>query len=330
MRVSTLDYHTAGEPLRIVTGGLPEIPGDTLLARRRYMKSELDHYRGFLMLEPRGHADMYGAVLTPPVSPDGDVGVLFLHNEGYSTMCGHGIIAMVTAGLEHGLFQVDDPDAIRIDTPAGRITASARRDPSGHVASVSFRNVPSFVLHEDHAVEVEGRSIACTIAYGGVFYAYVDAASCGFELIPAEAPGLIRLGQQIKEVINRQNVICHPEGSEDLNYLYGTIFVRDYAKPGHSRNVCIFAAGELDRSPTGTGVSGRAAIQYSRGQLGLGDTLNIESIIGTAFQVRCVEEVKVCDRQAVIPEVSGSAHVTGEHTFILDERDPLHAGFLVR
>lgn len=330
MRVRTLDYHTAGEPLRIVTGGLPEISGDTMLAKRRYMKNELDHYRRFLMLEPRGHADMYGAVLTRPVTADGDVGVLFLHNEGYSTMCGHGIIALVTAGLEHGLFAVDDPDAIRIDTPAGRIRAHAVQDQSGQVESVSFRNVPSFVLYAMHAVEVEGRSIDCTIAFGGAFYAYVDAAPFGFELVPAEAPRLIGLGQQIKEAINRQAVIRHPEGDEDLNFLYGTIFVSETARPGCSRNVCIFAAGELDRSPTGTGVSGRAAIQHSLGRLSLGETLTIESIIGTAFQVRCVEETTAGDLPAVIPEVSGSAHISGEHTFILDERDPLRAGFLLR
>ena len=215
MRVTTLDYHTAGEPLRIVTGGLPDIPGDSMLARRRFMRENLDHYRRFLMLEPRGHADMYGAVLTPPVTADGDVGVLFLHNEGYSTMCGHGIIALVTAGLEHGLFEFADPKAVQIDTPAGRITSNARQNSAGKVESVSFVNVPSFVLHPHHCIVIDGRSIECTIAFGGAFYAYVDAEQFGFELVPEEAQQMIQLGQKIKNTINDQQIIRHPTGDEE-------------------------------------------------------------------------------------------------------------------
>jgi len=330
MRLTTLDYHTAGEPLRIVTGGLPEIPGETMLAKRRFMHEKLDRYRRFLMLEPRGHADMYGAVLTGPVTSDGDVGVLFLHNEGYSTMCGHGIIALVTAGLEHGLFEIGDSQAVRIDTPAGRITARANRDPGGKVETVSFLNVPSFVLIPDHPVEIENRSIECTIAFGGAFYAYVDAEAFGLELVPEEAGRLIRLGQQIKKTIGQQHIIHHPAGDEDLDFLYGTIFVRQQEKPNHSRNACVFAAGELDRSPTGTGVSGRAAIHYALGELELDEELEIDSFIGTRFKVRCVAEAEVGGLPAVIPEVTGSAHICGEHCFILDESDPLHEGFLVR
>ena len=330
MEIQTLDYHTAGEPLRIVTGGLPDLPGATILARRRFMQAELDHYRRFLMLEPRGHADMYGAVLVPPVTPDGDVGVLFLHNEGYSTMCGHGIIAMVTAGLEHGLFEIVDPLAIRIDSPAGRITARANLDSSGRVQSVTFRNVPSFVLDAGRTFDVDGRAVTATIAFGGAFYAYVDAQALGFELVPAEAPELIRFGQRIKNTVQAQCAIRHPLGEDDLNFLYGTIFVRAGDNPGQSRNACIFAEAELDRSPTGTGVSGRAAIHHARGELTLGQELHIESIIGSAFTVRCVEETSVGDIPAVVPEVTGSAYMTGQHRFTLDERDPLAGGFLLR
>jgi len=330
MRVTTLDYHTAGEPLRIVTGGLPDIPGDSMLARRRFMRENLDHYRRFLMLEPRGHADMYGAVLTPPVTADGDVGVLFLHNEGYSTMCGHGIIALVTAGLEHGLFEFADPKAVQIDTPAGRITSNARQNSAGKVESVSFVNVPSFVLHPHHCIVIDGRSIECTIAFGGAFYAYVDAEQFGFELVPEEAQQMIQLGQKIKNTINDQQIIRHPTGDEELNFLYGTIFVRQQKRPNHSRNACVFAAGELDRSPTGTGVSGRAAIHHSRGELELGEELEIDSFIGTSFRVRCVSETRAGDFPAVVPEVTGSAHICGEYSFILDNSDPLRNGFLVR
>ena len=330
MEIRTLDYHTGGEPLRIITSGLPVLPGKTVLERRRYMRENLDHYRRFLMLEPRGHADMYGAVLMPPATDDGDVAVLFLHNEGYSTMCGHGIIAMVTAGLEHGLFEVCDPKAIRIDSPAGRITACAHQDVAGKVESVSFLNVPSFVLEPKLEVNVEGQAVECTIAFGGAFYAYLDAAAFDFHLDAAEAPEVIRLGQEIKEAVNAEFEILHPDGDEDLNFLYGTIFVRAGQNPRHSRNACVFAQAELDRSPTGTGVSGRAAIHYARGDIGLHEELVIESIIGSEFRVHCVEETQVGPYPAIVPEVAGSAHMTGEHRFTLDESDPLKYGFLVR
>ena len=330
MEVRTLDYHTGGEPLRIITAGLPDLPGDTVLQRRRYMRENLDHYRRFLMLEPRGHADMYGAVLMPPATEDGDVAVLFLHNEGYSTMCGHGIIALVTAGLEHGLFEVRDPQAIRIDSPAGRITACAQRGAAGQVESVSFLNVPSFVLEPGLEVEVDGQPVECTIAFGGAFYAYVDAAPLGFQLDASEAPELIRLGRKIKQAVNAGYEIRHPDGDDDLNFLYGTIFVRAGENFRHSRNACVFARAQLDRSPTGTGVSGRAAIHHARGDIGLHEELLIESIIGSEFRVHCVEETRVGPYPAIVPEVTGSAHMTGEHRFTPDERDPLKHGFLLR
>jgi len=329
MRITTIDYHTGGEPLRIITGGLPEIPGDSMLAKRRFMQDEMDPFRRFLMLEPRGHKDMYGAVLTGPVTADGDVGVLFMHNEGFSTMCGHGIIAMVTAGLEQQLFEVRDAQMIRIDTPAGRVTARANQDINGDIVSVTFLNVPSFVLQDSCQVSVDDLSVAVTIAFGGAFYAYVDAEPLGFELVAAESGRLIALGQRIKQAVNQQIVIRHPQGDDDLSFLYGTIFVRKAETAGHSRNVCVFAQGELDRSPTGTGVSGRAAIHFARGEIGLGEEIHVESIIGTAFTVRCVQEASVGGLPAVIPEVTGSAFISGEHSFVLGRGDPLPEGFFI-
>jgi trans-L-3-hydroxyproline dehydratase len=330
MRLETLDYHTAGEPLRIVTGGLPDIPGETMLAKRRFMQSNLDNVRKMLMLEPRGHADMYGAVITDPVTPDGDVGVLFMHNEGYSTMCGHGIIALVTAGLQHDLFTAADPRSIRIDTPAGRISASARLESSGTIRSVSFRNVPSFVLPDQCQVTIDGSPVEAVVAYGGAFYAYVEAAQLDLELVPAEAGRLIELGRKIKHAVNDAVDIRHPAGDADLGFLYGTIFVRTGESVTHSRNVCIFADGELDRSPTGTGVCGRAAIHHARGDIELGQVLHIESILGTAFDVRCIEEATVGSLAAVVAEVTGSAYMTGEHRFVVDPADPLPQGFFIR
>jgi proline racemase len=329
-KIETLDYHTAGEPLRIVTGGLPQVLGDSMLEKRQYMEQHLDHWRRMLMLEPRGHADMYGAILTSPVRPDSDTGALFMHNEGYSTMCGHAIIALVHAGIEHQLFPISDPAVIRIDTPAGQILARANFDAEGRVESASFENVPSFVLQQGLSVEVDGLKVDFTIAYGGAFYAYVDVSKLGFKLVPSEGPRLIEFGRSIKQAVSRQHQIIHPTGDEGLNFLYGVIFVLPGDAIRQSRNVCIFADGELDRSPTGTGVSGRAAIHFSRGEVELGETLLIESILGTTFSVKCIRQTQLGSYQAVIAEVTGSAAYTGEHRFSLDPRDPLNEGFLVR
>jgi len=298
-----------------------------MLARRRFMHEKLDDYRKLLMREPRGHAEMYGAVLTGPASAEADCGVLFMHNGGYSTMCGHGIIALVTAAIEQDLFPVKDSSQVRIDTPAGQVVARAELDAKGSVLRVAFRNVPSFVLEPQFSVRIDGRAVDMIIAFGGAFYAYIDAAAHGFDLVPGEATRLVAFGQKVKAAVAKHYRIQHPEGDADLNFLYGCIFVRPGQQPGWSRNACVFADGQLDRSPTGTGVSGRAAIHWSQGDLALGDSLEIESIIGTRFTVRCLEETRVGGLRAVVPEVSGSASLTGRHQFMLDERDLLPTGF---
>ena len=340
-RLHTIDAHTAGEPLRVVTAGWPEIPGATILARRQYARENHDALRRALMWEPRGHADMYGCILTEPVTPDGDVGVLFLHNEGYSTMCGHGIIGLVTVGWECGLLDparlerdASGQPIVKIDTPAGRVTATAQLvDEAGRkrVACVSFRNVPSFVLAQDLEVDVPGfGSVRCDIAFGGAFYAYVEAADLDLALEPSAYARLIDAGRRVKRAVAEQFEIVHPAGDPDLNFLYGTIFVQKGEGAVHSRNVCVFAEGEVDRSPTGTGVSGRAAIHYSRGELEAGRTITIESIIGSSFAVRVAAETTVGSLPAVVPEVTGTAHVTGRHEFLIDPADPLRDGFLLR
>ena len=331
MDVRTLDYHTGGEPLRIVTGGLPSIEGDTMLERRRYFSEHLDHYRRLLVLEPRGHADMYGAVPTAPASDDGDLGVLFLHNEGYSTMCGHGIIALVTAGLEHGLFAPRETDCVRIDTPAGRIVARPTPGPDGKITSVAFENVPSFVLRDNVNVFFEDREVSCTVAFGGAYYAYFDAARFGLDLVPSESAELVRLGRELKQAVAAACPIEHPEpGKADLGFLYGVIFVKPGDDAGRSRNVCVFADGEIDRSPTGTGVSGRAAIHFARGDIELGQRMEIESLVNTKFSVRCLAETRVGGLPAIVPEVTGSAHICGESRLLMDPGDPLAQGFMIR
>lgn len=327
LEFTTIDAHTAGEPLRVILSGMPEPQGATMLEKRAHAQRHHDALRRALMLEPRGHADMYGCLPTRPVTPDGDLGVLFLHNEGYSTMCGHGIIAIVKVGLECGLITPRD-EFVRIDTPAGRVTARAHRD-GERVRSVSFRNVPSFLLERDLLVQVEGLGrVRCDIAFGGAFYAFVDATSLSLDA--KDARTLIDAGMRIKRAVAAQYAIHHPSGDHELDFLYGTIFVWPGTGELHSTNVCIFAEGEVDRSPTGTGVSARAAIHHARGELGLGEWIHIESIVKSSFRVRAVETTRVGDVDAVIPEVEGSAHLTGRHTFWVDPKDPFATGFLLR
>lgn len=329
--IRTVDAHAAGEPLRVIVAGFPELLGDTMLARRRDARARLDDLRTALMWEPRGHADMYGCILTPPVSPDADFGILFTHNEGYSTMCGHGIIAVATVVLETGILPAQAPvTSLRIDTPAGPVTAHARVE-AGRVVEVAFRNVPAFVLALDAVTDVPGLGpIRYDLAFGGAFYAFVDAAAHGIVCDAGNVRDLIAAGMAIKHAVMTAHPIHHP-AEPDLGFLYGTIFVAPAAAPDvHSRNVCIFADGEVDRSPTGTGVSGRVAIHHARGELALEEAITIESIIGTRFRGSVVETTRVASHQAVIPEVAGRAFITGRHEFLLDPRDPLRHGFLLR
>lgn len=331
VRITTVDAHTAGEPLRIITGGLPPIPGDTILAKRRYAQEHLDHFRTALMWEPRGHADMYGCIPTEPVTPDGDLGVLFIHNEGFSTMCGHGIIAMMKVGLDTGLIdKVGDEVVVKIDTPAGRVTAYAQRE-KGIVTSVSFHNVPSFVYALDQTVNVPGLGqVHYDVAYGGGFYAFCNASELGVGLTSADFRQLIDLGQRIKRAVMASLPIHHPF-EEDLGFLYGTIIVGDALDPAnHSRNVCIFADGEVDRCPTGTGVSARSALHYAKGELALNQPITIESILGTTFTVSALETQQYGPYTAVIPQVSGMAHIYGKNELLLDPADPLRNGFILR
>lgn len=328
-RLVVVDSHTGGEPFRIVLDGLPPIPGENVLARRRYAEEHLDRFRRVLMWEPRGHADMYGGWLGPPVRPDSDLSVLFVHNAGFSTMCGHGIIALVKVALETGVLEAMEPTTtIRIDTPAGQIAATAEVG-AGQIGAVSFRNVESFVVDLDASIEVGGMGrVGYDLAFGGAFYAYVDADSLGLDL--SDAAALIGAGRSIKTAISRSRPIIHPE-SEDLGFLYGVIFT---GKPDqathHHRSVCVFADGEVDRSPTGTGVSGTLAILHARDRVGLGETISVESIVGSVFGGRIVEEVTSANYRAVVPEISGTAHIVGRSELWVDPEDPLAAGFFIR
>lgn len=330
-RVLGVDAHTAGEPLRVILEGFPPLEGDTILARRRAARERHDALRTALMWEPRGHADMYGCIVVPPVTAGADFGVLFTHNEGYSTMCGHGIIAVATVVLELGLLPSrEGRSRVGIDTPAGFVEAWGEVS-EGRVRRVSFVNVASFVAARDREVDVPGLgTIRYDVAFGGAFYAFVDAEALGFRMAPEETEALIRAGRAIKAAVVAAGQPVHPD-DPDLSFLYGTIFVGPPHDPEHhSRNVCVFADGEVDRSPTGTGVSARLALHHAREELADGQVIRVESLLGTTFDGEVVGTARVGPHDAVIPRVSGSAHVTGRCEFLLDPDDPLGEGFLLR
>jgi trans-L-3-hydroxyproline dehydratase len=335
LQIKTIDMHTGGEPLRVIVDGFPKLMGKSVLENRRYCKENYDYLRTALMFEPRGHADMYGCILVPPDDDMGDFGIIFLHNEGYSTMCGHAIIAISTLAIEMEWIDVKEGENIlKIDAPCGRITSFVTVK-NKKVTGVRFHCVPSFVLGLDKTVKVEGiGDVTYDLAYGGAFYAYVDLAKNNFEfdLTAASYRTLISTGMAIKHaVIESDKEIVHPF-EEDLSFLYGTIFIDNtLQKSGHdSRNVCIFAEGEVDRCPTGSGVSGRMAIHYARKELSLGETLSIESITDSVFIGSVISEEDYGPHKAVIPQVEGTAHITGMHTFVIDPNDPKKKGFILR
>lgn len=329
-QIHTLDLHTEGEPLRVVLSGYPSLVGKTILERRRFARENLDALRTFLMWEPRGHADMYGCILTEAVTAGADFGVLFLHNEGYSSMCGHGIIAITKLAVETGLVVRERPlTRVQIDSPAGLITAFARVE-ADRVQSVYFHNVPSFVEALDEVVEVPGLGrVRYDLAFGGAYYAYVVAQDVGLSAAAAEFRDLIEVGMQIKRAIMQTRPIQHPLEA-DLGFLYGTILVAPPLAGADVRNVCVFAEGEVDRSPTGTGVSGLVALKHAKGELQQGQPLVVESILGTRFSARVAQETTFAGKPAVIPEVEGRAYITGRHSFFLDPADPLAQGFILR
>jgi proline racemase len=318
MELTTTDYHTAGEPFRIVTDGAPEIPGGSVRERRESARAsqEVDGVRRLLCHEPRGHADMYGCFLVPPDDDGADLGVLFWHKDGYSTACGHGTIALGAWAVESGRVACDsDGEAVvTIDVPSGRVVARVRCA-AGAVESVTFRNVPAYVV----ARGVEAAGARVDVAYGGAIYASVAAADLGLEVVPERLVDLIAAGREIKRALTGTDVARHAD--ERLAGIYGTIFYDELA-PLHQRNVTVFADGEVDRSPCGSGTSARLAL------LGLepGQVLRHDSIVGSTFSGRVVERTA----EGVVTEVEGTAFRTGEHRFVLDPRDELGTGFVLR
>lgn len=327
---STIDAHAGGQPLRIVTHGVPPLKGKTLREQRHDLRTNHDLIRRRLLLEPRGHADMYGAVLLPSLHDHADYGVIFMTNGGYSTMCGHGIIALTTALLETGAHPFEGQDGqITYETPAGLITARATIK-DGRVVAVRFRNVPAFRLVKDLAIDIDGRALSVDVAYGGAWYAIARAEDLGVYLDAADAPQLIQQGMAVKRAVSNLLDIVHPE-DEDIAGLYGTIITGPPKDEDSTlRNATIYADGAVDRSPCGTGTSALVACRQADGLLKVGESFVSESLIDTAFLGRIVEDTTVGDYQAVVSEVSGRGAITGMHQFLVTQGDAVGDGFLIR
>ncbi len=320
--------HTGGEPVRIVTSGYPPIPGDTILAKRRYARENLDHLRKLLMLEPRGHFDMYGVLPVEPDLPGADLAVLFIHNEGYSTMCGHAVIALGRWAVDSGIVARREPESrVAIQCPCGLV--EARVSPDG---AVRFASVPAFAFALDAAIEipVHGRA-SIDIGYGGAFYALLPAARFGLDVRRSATRDLVDAASAVTEAAKAQIRLEHPD-DPDLAFLYGTILTdgRDGLAGGPSANICVFANRQVDRSPTGSGVTARVALMHRRGQLGLGEPRRFESVTGAIFEGRAVRDARAGHYPAVVVEVRGRAHYTGEATFTVEADDPLAWGFSLR
>ena len=323
MEIAATDYHTAGEPFRIVAEGSVEIPGGSVLGRREHARAsdEVERVRRLLCLEPRGHADMYGCFVVPPDDDGAHFGVLFWHKDGYSTACGHGTIALGAWAVETGRVPapVDGEVDVRIDVPSGRVVARVRCR-GGAVERVAFRNVPSYVI----ARGVAAGDVRVDVAYGGAIYAFVPAARLSLPVSAEALPELIRAGREIKAALADTDVAVHPDDPR-LSGIYGTV-IHEQLGPGHHRNVVVFADGEVDRSPTGSATSARTALLVDEGVLGEGASWRNDSIIGTSFRARVLGRAP----GGVLTEVAGTAFRTGEHRFVLDPRDDLGTGFVLR
>jgi len=330
--IRVLDMHTGGEPVRIVREGYPPVLGETILAKRRYAKEHLDHLRKLLLFEPRGHFDMYGALLVPPSLPGADLAVLFMHNEGYSTMCGHAVIALGRYAVDHGLVPaVEGTTRVGIECPCGLVRAEVEVR-QGRSGRVTFESVPAFLLAKQLRVDVPGHGpVAADVSYGGAFYALADARQLGLDVRKSRVRDLVDAATALSAAVNGALRVSHPE-EPDLGFLYGSILTdgRDRPEEGPSANVCVFADAEVDRSPTGSGVTARMAARHRRGLVKRGERCAFESVTGARFSGEVAAETTCGSHPAVTVRVGGEAHYTGEARFWLEEGDEIGKGFLLR
>ncbi len=332
-KLSVTDMHTGGEPVRIVTGGYPEVTGGTILDKRARVKAELDHLRRLLMFEPRGHYDMYGVLPVEPNLPGADLAVLFMHNEGYSTMCGHAVISLGRWAVDQGIVEAVEPvTTVNIECPCGMVVASVEVK-DGKAGAVSFESVPSFLFARDLAVDVKGFGrIGFDIGYGGAFYALADCRQFGLEFGRDRARDFVDAATALSDVVKRQVPLAHPD-HQDLAFLYGSILTDGGDGSGGlaTKNVCVFAEAEVDRSPTGSGVTARLAAMHARGQLKIGEERLFESIVGSRFTGSVARTLTLADgRPGVVARVGGKGHYSGKAEYWHEDGDALGQGFLVR
>ncbi|MER8441784.1 proline racemase family protein [Mesorhizobium sp. M1066] len=331
MTLTVVDMHTGGEPLRIVTGGYPSIPKGTILEKRAYVRDHLDHLRKILMFEPRGHYDMYGALLVEPDLPGADLAVLFMHNEGYSTMCGHAIVALGRYAVDEGLVAKQEPiTTVNIEAPCGLVVASVEvRD--GKAGAVSFESVPAFLFAGGQTIELAGHgTIGFDVAYGGAFYALADCHQFGLEFGRSRVRDFVDAATALTDGLKAELPLSHPDHA-DLAFLYGTILTdgRDAFSSEVTKNICVFAEAEVDRSPTGSGVTARLAAMHAKGEIAIGQTRTFESIAGSRFSGVVVRTAKAGPHEAIIARVGGRAYYSGRTEFIVEADDELGRGFLL-
>lgn len=328
--IHAVDSHTMGEPTRIIVGGVPKIPGKTMAEKKMYLEKHMDNIRTAVMLEPRGHNDMFGSIITAPVNEEADFGIIFMDGGGYLNMCGHGSIGAVTVAIETGMVEAIEPiTEVTMDTPAGLIKAKAKVE-RGKVKEVSIVNVPSFHYMKDVKINVPNvGKVTLDISFGGSFFAIVDAQQLGVEVKPKNTQKLIDLGLIIRKIINDTIKVQHPI----LKHINRVDLVEIFDKPANKeadlKNVVVFGQGQIDRSPCGTGTSAKLATLYSKGKLKIGEYFVYESILGTIFKGRILGTTKVQNYEAVIPEITGSAYLTGFSHFVIDPEDPVKYGFVL-
>lgn len=329
--LQVIDMHTGGEPLRIVTGGYPAVPPGPILEKRAYVRDHLDHLRKILIFEPRGHYDMYGALLVEPDLPGADLAVLFMHNEGYSTMCGHAIIALGRYAVDQGLVMAEEPfTTVNIECPCGLVAASVAID-HGQTGAVSFESVPSFLFAGGRTVALSGfGDIVFDIAYGGAFYAIADCRQFGLEIGRDPVRAFTDAAAALTEKVKTEVPLSHPD-HQDLAFLYGSILT-DGLDEGRepTRNICVFAEGQVDRSPTGSGVTARLAAMHAKGLIATGQTRVFESVTEARFVGAVVRATTAGDHAAITARVAGRAFYSGRTEFIVESDDALGRGFLLR
>lgn len=334
--IRTVDYHTAGEPFRIVAKPPVEIVGDTVANRRvsAMASAEVDGLRKLLCFEPRGHADMYGCFITPPDDDGADFGVLFWHKDGFSTACGHGTIALGVWAIESGKVAIDPSGVtdVVIDVPSGRVTARVHTK-GAVIESVDFVNVASYHMHSDISVDTSLGALTVDVSFGGAIYAQLDVAQIGLSVTPERYGEIIAIGREIKWALNDSEYAEHPTDPR-LSGIYGTIVYEDLATGTdglkRQRNATIFADGEVDRSPCGSGTCARLATLVEKKQLKIGEVLKHDSIVDSQFLGVAKAQVTSDGYDAILPQVTGMAYKTGESVFTVDPRDPLSPGFVLR